>query len=243
MSQPRYIPEGATEITRYGIDAVVYTYEANGKPLAIAYHGKASKSDFHNYFGTEDQPTQAIERHFDGWKAHAERKASRKVEKKTAPPTKAQTVQAELKANGINSRQVSVRADNYSMGSSIDVTIRDAAISPGQVVPVAYKVERVDRCEITGEILSGGNTYVHVAYSEDVRAERCKELAAEIDRAILKVEHGSNALVPVEGHELFIGAGKWEGEFAIWNDHHIAQGRTSLELAAAIVCNCRQQVA
>mgnify|MGYP000344746120 CR=1 FL=1 len=34
MKMPRYIPEGAREITRDGIDAVAYAYEANGKPLA-----------------------------------------------------------------------------------------------------------------------------------------------------------------------------------------------------------------
>jgi len=253
MTTPRYIPEGATEITRDGIDAVAYTYEANGKPLAIYYHGKASKHDGHYSYPAgmgktaEERRSEAIERHFAGQKAHqdakAARKAERKAELKTAPPSKAQTVRAELKANGINSRQVSVRTDNYSMGSSIDVTIRDADIDPEQVVPIAHKVERIDRCEITGDILNGGNTYVHVQYTEDAKAERCAELAAQITELMPTLEAGSNSLLPIGDTEYSLGAGDWDGMYTIWSDHFIQQGTTAMELAAAITCNCRQQAA
>lgn len=51
---------------------------------------------------------------------------------------------------GATSRQVSVRASSYSMGSSIHVKVRDAGIR-------LMSVEHVDRCEATGEILNGGN--------------------------------------------------------------------------------------
>ncbi len=251
MTNPRYIPDGATEITREGIDAVAYTYEHNSKgdtkPCAIGFHGRASKPDFFNYFRTEEQRSEAIERHFAGQQAHQDAKAARKVarkaERKTAPPTKAQTVRAELKANGINSRQVSVRTDNYGMGSSLHVTIRDAGISPEQVVPIAYKAERISRCEYSGDILSGGNTYVFVGYSDEARDERCAELVAQITEIMPTLEAGSNSLVPIGDTGYLLGAGDWAGAYEIWNDGFIQQGTTAMELAAAITCNCRQMAA
>jgi hypothetical protein len=74
-------------------------------------------------------------------------------------------IRAALKAKGWNSRVVSVRSESYSMGSSINIEIKSLAVSKAEVEEVANKQESIRYCEYSGEILSGGNRYVHVRYS------------------------------------------------------------------------------
>ncbi|MDE2098352.1 MAG: hypothetical protein KGL39_13950 [Patescibacteria group bacterium] len=81
----------------------------------------------------------------------------------------ARIIRTELKKLGITSRQVSVRTDYYSMGSAIRITVKDPAVSLHQVTEIAQPHEDIDRDSVTGEILSGGNTYVTVEYDMDVR--------------------------------------------------------------------------
>ena len=79
----------------------------------------------------------------------------------------AKTIRAALKAKGWSSRKVSVRSDYYSMGSSIDVTIKDASVPMSVVKEIAMSAEKIDRCEISGDILSGCNRYVSVNYTRE----------------------------------------------------------------------------
>lgn len=71
-----------------------------------------------------------------------------------------------------SSRKVSVRADLYSGGSSINITVKHADVNEDIVEKVARQFESIDRCEHTGEILSGGNTYLHVTVTKEVEHER-----------------------------------------------------------------------
>lgn len=81
-------------------------------------------------------------------------------------PTKADTLRTALKAAGYSARQVTVKYD----GSTLRVTVRDSAVSLSAVEKIAGSFERVRRCEASGEIFLGGNTYVDVAYHESVVA-------------------------------------------------------------------------
>lgn len=70
----------------------------------------------------------------------------------------AKAIRAELKLARISA---SVRASNYSMGSSVHIHLRDHR-DTHRAEAIANKFEQVSRCEITGEILSGGNFFVNV---------------------------------------------------------------------------------
>lgn len=74
----------------------------------------------------------------------------------TAPKEIAVKIRKLLAAEGIPARSVSVRSD----GNSVDVTIKDAAVGSDKVRAIAGQFEKIDRCQVSGEILSGGNTYV-----------------------------------------------------------------------------------
>lgn len=87
----------------------------------------------------------------------------------------------ELKAAGYNARKVSVRTDYYSMGSSISVTIRARGVDFSKVKEIAQGGEQIRRCEISGDILSGGNLFVHFDFSRKLRNEIEEEIRAEVD--------------------------------------------------------------
>lgn len=82
----------------------------------------------------------------------------------TYTPTteKAKTIRQELKQLGYNNKKVSVRCD----GGSINVTLKFIPNTEQvkEVKKVAEKFEKIHYDEATGEILSGGNTFVFVEY-------------------------------------------------------------------------------
>jgi len=80
----------------------------------------------------------------------------------------AKTIRKRIKDElGLNCRKVSVRGRPCTYSWAIDVVIKvPTAKSP--IEAIAKGAESIDRCEYSGEILSGGNTYVSVDYAEGV---------------------------------------------------------------------------
>ncbi len=104
--------------------------------------------------------------------------------------TAAQAIRAALKSElSANSKKVSVRIDRYSMGSAIHVEIKDASMKFAEVHAIASAYEEVRRCEISGDILSGGNMYVSVGWSHGARGERA---ARHVD-AVKEAMQGAGA--------------------------------------------------
>jgi hypothetical protein len=65
-----------------------------------------------------------------------------------------------LKQNGINTKFIKA----YMHGSSLRVRIMSKEISRERVEEILYPHQRVNRCEYTGDILSGGNFFIFVGY-------------------------------------------------------------------------------
>ena len=108
----------------------------------------------------------------------------------------AKTIRTELKAQGIKRGQVSVRCDH----SAIRVSIIDPTVSKKTVEEIAEKFESIDRCNYSGEILCGGNTFVFVEYS----SESGEAVLAQQPARIEAICNAANALedlysVDVEG--------------------------------------------
>lgn len=106
----------------------------------------------------------------------------------------AAAIRAELKARGWNARAVSVRADRYSMGATVYVTIRRADVPISTVRSIAEAREEVRRDEY-GEILGGGNIFVRVEYARDVLDAATAPIATRIaaitePEVALELEHG-----------------------------------------------------
>lgn len=119
--------------------------------------------------------------------------------------------------HGWTSRQVSVRAETYSMGSSIHVEIKDVAIPLPVVTEIAELAESIRR-DGWGEILSGGNRFVHVRYSRD--AERILEAryADPVRRASdMLAPDNDRSLERVEGTPFLVGR-PMPGRLTLWDE-------------------------
>lgn len=112
----------------------------------------------------------------------------------------AASLRAALKTAGLNARQVTVRQRN----STLDVTIRDAAVSHAKVSAIAGAFESVHRCEASGEILLGGNVFVSVAYADALVDPIKASIFATLDAAPLgdtvALPGGFSAAKPLPGH-------------------------------------------
>ena len=147
----------------------------------------------------------------------------------------ADQLRAAFKAAGFNARQVSVRHHHYSMGSTIHVTVRHAAVPFALAERIARGVERVDRDEATGEILNGGNTYVDVSHDGATLKVLARRHHDALQAAIDKLEPDSNTLEPIAGTKCRVGA-ESHGALRIWAESgpglNFDRGENSVERAA-----------
>ena len=131
----------------------------------------------------------------------------------------------EFKANGWNARKVSVRTQYYSMGSAIHVTVRDPAVDIAQAKEIAEKGESIDRCEITHEILSGGNCFVHFGLSDEVEKALAAPFLSKVEDAVAELRTADrNSLVRIEGTNAMIGNGRFGDYAKLW-----INGRAGME--------------
>jgi len=122
-------------------------------------------------------------------------------------------IRANLKAAGYNRTRVGVRADNYSMGSSVYVTVKDPTADFAAIEEIANQERSISRCEFSGEILSGGNTYIHVDYSreaEDAMGAPFVEPCRKAFEACSKDVHGD-----VEGTDCTVST-SGQGHVEVW---------------------------
>lgn len=119
----------------------------------------------------------------------------------------AKTIRQALKAElGVTSRQVSVKANHFSMGSSVTVTVKDHTVDFEKVEEIANRSERIRRCEMTGDILGGGNTYIHVGFSREAEEALAEPFLVAVEAAVVEAgEAGENSLVEIEGTDLLLG--------------------------------------
>ena len=118
-----------------------------------------------------------------------------------------------IKDAGYNTRQVSLRSRPCGYSWSFEITIRDPKIEVAQVEAIVGRFEKVDRDEGTGEILCGGNTFVDINISDEVRniwAAKYMDQVVEV-MANLTEEYGKS----IGSATLFLNNG-WSVK--IWDD-------------------------
>ena len=150
-------------------------------------------------------------------------------------------IRKQYKAKGWSSRDISVRADHFSMGSSIDVTVKRPDIPLAEVKAIAEQAESISRCEITGDILCGGNRYVHVGYSSTAHEARVAPFLPAIEAALVTLRAEpptSGAIIPV-GDTGFGVSRSWNGgEFSVWGKNSHAGTAYDAAGVASIIARC-----
>ena len=95
----------------------------------------------------------------------------------------ANQIKKELKEMGFNTKKISVKVKNSTMSTSLNVTIKCPQTSKSKVEEVLNKYRDVRYCEASGEILSGGNTYVIVSYEWGLENE---VTSPEFEKAVVE---------------------------------------------------------
>jgi hypothetical protein len=146
-------------------------------------------------------------------------------------------IRAAYKAQGWTPRQISVRADSYSMGSAVRIRVKDGSIPLHLAKSIAEPEEHIRR-DGFGEILAGGNRYIDVSLTEEARELKARRYIEAVERAaaLLNDPH-DGVLQPIIkgyhiGHDL-------NGFLALWGEtSHLAACTTAegiaLSLALAI---------
>lgn len=71
--------------------------------------------------------------------------------------------------------KISVTRSTYSLGSSINIRLKQFC-NLDKAQEISQKFSRVDRCQMTGEIVGGGNTYVHCEIESTVKLDEATML-------------------------------------------------------------------
>lgn len=155
----------------------------------------------------------------------------------------AAAIRATFKRHGWTARDISVRIDSYSLGSSIDVRVKNPDVPFDVVERIAKGAESVRRCEYSGEILSGGNRYVSVSYSHEAAdaIQAHYKGVLEAAAAALAADPSDNSLHPIPGTEGFLlGRGSNGWGFSLWKDGHITTANEAVHLATPLHVRVRR---
>lgn len=130
---------------------------------------------------------------------------------------KTEEIRKALKEMGYNSRMVSVRNERGGYDSSITLVIRDAKVNYSKVEEVAKSFKKIDRCEVSQEILCGGNTYVWIRVEDAVEKAWASEFIPQITSALEELEKKGESY-GVKINEQFIVFKQRPGVVKIWDE-------------------------
>lgn len=157
--------------------------------------------------------------------------------------TLAQTVKGELKDAGIDTKAISVKQSRGGYSDAVNITINDPNVDIDKVRKIAEKHEDYERDERTGEILSGGNTYVFVEYDDSAFNEVSKpyikqgeQLLNELNKKRYSDNIDNTVTVEGVGRGVFMYPDGKSTLFAVQNDKQHTRRRVfnSIEVAKYI---------
>ena len=120
----------------------------------------------------------------------------------------AKAIRNAFKAAGI---KASVRSERYAGGSSISVSLKSGSFAKAKEIAESFQSIHYD--EVTGEILSGGNLYVHVEIDHDWVSTVGSTIAAKVQAAYEAAKAGPrNQHVEIEGLPYSLA---YDGDYAL----------------------------
>lgn len=90
----------------------------------------------------------------------------------------AREIKKVLKEQGFNLKDFSVCVRNCTYDVAVTVTIKNPYVNKIEIEKIMKRFKEIDYDEYTGEILAGGNTYVHVMYDYEIFDEVSKTWTA-----------------------------------------------------------------
>jgi len=126
-------------------------------------------------------------------------------------------IAADLKAAGYKPRQVSIRLGSGGGSTKVNLVVRDPQVVYSVVEAIAQKHRHVDRDAKTGEILSGGNTYVDIALSDTVYNAWTIQYLPAVNKALTELTAETYG-VPIDKRFTLFRDGP--DRFKVWDEYH-----------------------
>lgn len=98
-------------------------------------------------------------------------------------------IRAEIKKLGYNSRQVSVRSRICGYSDETRIEVKDLSCDIKAIEKACMKFESIDYDQYSGEILSGGNTYIFVNYDWKALRDGREAKMAEAEAIFAKLDN------------------------------------------------------
>lgn len=97
----------------------------------------------------------------------------------------ADNIRKDLKAKGIKvPGQVNVRTRRGGLSNAYDIIIKDLKVDADELRKIVKKYEDIDYDERTGEILSGGNTYIFIKYDDTAERDEQRRLQKTVEQLV-----------------------------------------------------------
>jgi hypothetical protein len=128
----------------------------------------------------------------------------------------------QFKRRGYNSRDISIRMEQYSLGSTIHIEIKTPKLPLPAVKAICKQAEHVRYCEASGEILSGGNRFVEIHRSRELSEILARRHVQAVENALDELdqlETPTSQLVHILGTNgpLMLGlANGCKGTYRLW---------------------------
>ena len=106
-------------------------------------------------------------------------------------------IRKDLKAAGFAAKDISVRVSYVTYDTSVRVTVKNPLVRLSEVEKIVKKYDEIDWDERTGEILAGGNTYVHCQYEYGIFDKIAEAYTPEAE-TILNSDFGDGKVLTVE---------------------------------------------
>ena len=97
-------------------------------------------------------------------------------------------VRAEIKKLGYSSKQVSVRSGYCGYSDYTHITVKDVKANIKEIEKACKKFQSIDYDMASGEILEGGNTYIHVQYDYSAMNDAIKNELPKVNSIIADLE-------------------------------------------------------
>lgn len=103
---------------------------------------------------------------------------------------RSKAIREEIKKLGYNTKQVSVRSRYCGYSDATDITVKDLNCDIKAIEKACTKFESIDYDQYSGEILSGGNTYISVKWDYEALKKVEEEKMQEAENLIAEAENG-----------------------------------------------------
>jgi hypothetical protein len=125
----------------------------------------------------------------------------------------------DLKAMGYNARQVSIKDRPGGLETALKITIRDPQVSYSAIEEIKQRYTSISRDEKTFEILGGGNTYIDIVLSDEVRQIWSDHYLSKVEAAIGQIKEDNKWVAIDERFSIFRERGnvyRVRDEYAGW---------------------------